>query len=133
MPPQAKSNANNADERRIKQENRENAFQDTRKKFTNDSQNKYFEQAKKNHQQWAAETHEETSRSACVTVEKGDWGAITLNKTIQYGKTFAVLNMANAERPWAGDGRSGTQEEDIACRTNLYEAIAAERNLADFD
>jgi hypothetical protein len=59
-----------------------------------------------------------------VRVISGDWGAVTLGLTKQYGTTFAVLNMANAYVPGGGyvEGMPA-QEENMFRRTDCHFSI----------
>ena len=51
----------------------------------------------------------------------GDWGVVTLALTREFGKTFAVLNMANAQTPGGGylEGMAA-QEENMFRRTDCH-------------
>eukprot|EP00808_Paulinella_micropora_P017349 g59567.t1 len=104
---------------------------------------KYHEVAKKNLARWAkesaGESKEKDSSSQEDTCDKtentkkggmicqviqGDWGEVTHKLTKQYGKTFAVLNMANAY--CAGGGYTegmAAQEENMFRRTDCHFSI----------
>lgn len=73
---------------------------------------------------WAADS---AAQPRPVAVVRGDWGAVTERLTRSYGRTFAVLNMANAYLP-GGRYVEGTaaQEENMFRRTDCHFSIAAE-------
>ncbi len=74
---------------------------------------------------WAAASEAAPPRPAAIA--RGDWGAVTERLTRSYGRTFAVLNMANAYLP-GGRYVEGTaaQEENMFRRTDCHFSIAAE-------
>lgn len=61
---------------------------------------------------------------AAVDVVAGDWGEVALRMTKRFGRSFAVLNMANAHIPGGGyvEGMSA-QEENMFRRTDCHFAI----------
>lgn len=61
------------------------------------------------------------NRTLDVFVMEEDWGVATEQLTRDYGKTFAVLNMANAHLPGGGymEG-AGAQEENMFRRTDCH-------------
>jgi len=61
-----------------------------------------------------------------VVLRCGDWGVVTRGLTEEYGKIFAVLNMANARFPGGGGGyMEGTlaQEENMFRRTDCHFSV----------
>lgn len=80
-------------------------------------------QAEINLSQWAKE---QASPANLVEVVKKDWGLATLQATKKYGKSYAVLNMANPVFPGGGclEGLNA-QEENIwhrsTCITSLLD------------
>jgi hypothetical protein len=92
-------------------------LKDTVDKFSNDADT-YKKQAKKNHARWA---NTSTNVPGKVRVINGDWGETVLKLSKATGKTYAVLNMANATLPGGFylDGW-GTQEENMYRRTNCH-------------
>lgn len=72
---------------------------------------------------WAAQAPGEPD-DLIVRVESGDWGEVTSAATREFGRTFAMLNMANAFVP-GGAYVEGTaaQEENMFRRTDCHFAI----------
>jgi len=84
-----------------------------------------------NVKRWADEARRAGApRTAKVEVLPGDWGEVALEMTRRHGKTFAVLNMANAKVAGGGyvDGKAA-QEENMFRRTDCHFSVT-ER---DFD
>jgi len=82
----------------------------------------YHSLAQKNIDRWNAPA--KTPAIADLRVLSGDWGAVTLKLTKQYGRIFAALNMANAYVPGGGyiEG-CPAQEENMFRRTDCHFAL----------
>lgn len=81
----------------------------------------YHQQAAKNLARWAKAATQQPSKTLQLMVLPGDWGDVTAEMTRRYGKTFAVLNMANAYAFGGGYDRGCTaQEENMFRRTDCH-------------
>lgn len=98
---------------------------------------RYHAAARENVRHWdrvrkraIATTGQDPAKTGVGAVLKGDWGVVTRALTQEYGKTFAVLNMANAYYPGGGylEGCSA-QEENMFRRTDCHFAL----NTHDID
>lgn len=80
----------------------------------------FHQLARKNHARWARDCEPSPSKLD-VQILAGDWGEVTLELSRRYGKTFAVLNMANAYVPGGGymEG-AASQEENLYRRTDCH-------------
>ncbi len=86
----------------------------------------YYQQAKSNLKHWSNKSPQQLHRLKLLVVPK-DWGETTQTLTREYGKTFAVLNMANAIFPGGGyiEGHAA-QEENIFRRTDCHFSLTDE-------
>lgn len=124
---------NRAHEKRI------TVLQDTVTKFTDpEYTKKVVTQATINLTSWAKSAQIDSNPRVIVIEE--DWGIATQKLTAKYGKIFAVLNMANANRPGGGcDDGMIAQEENMYRRTNCrleipdHEIIGREYTTATRD
>ena len=80
----------------------------------------FHQLARGNHARWAGNA-EASPDTVDVQILAGDWGEITLDLSRRYGKTFAVLNMANAYIPGGGyiEG-AASQEENLYRRSDCH-------------
>ena len=92
---------------------------------TKSRRDEYHEKAGANLARWQSTAA--ASPSPSVIVQSGDWGAVALAVTKQYGQIFACLNMANAFVPGGGyvEGMPA-QEENMFRRvhSNAHSACA---------
>lgn len=88
--------------------------------------------AAENLSRWFAEAKPTEGFTLLVLPE--DWGVATLALTKQYGKCFAVLNMANAYSPGGGyvEGHPA-QEENMFRRTDCHFSVTSEEYDAEND
>jgi len=67
-----------------------------------------------------------------IQVLDGDWGVITQQMTKRYGKMYAVLNMANEEKPGGGyEYGAPAQEENIFRRTSCHFSLDRETDMEE--
>ena len=79
----------------------------------------FHDLASKNLARWASEAPQRPPASCVVEVLPGDWGDVSLTLTKRYGRTFAVLNMANAYFFGGGYAHGQVaQEENMFRRTD---------------
>uniref|UniRef100_A0A7S3ZPB6 Microbial-type PARG catalytic domain-containing protein n=1 Tax=Pelagomonas calceolata TaxID=35677 RepID=A0A7S3ZPB6_9STRA len=84
---------------------------------TPDKRRAFHDLASKNLARWASGAQQPSS--TVVEVLPGDWGDVTLTLTKSYGRTFAVLNMANAYLFGGGYAHGQVaQEENMFRRTD---------------
>ena len=85
---------------------------------TPEKRQSWHDLASKNLARWASEAPRPPA-SCVVEVLPGDWGDVTLTLTKRYGRTFAVLNMANAYYFGGGYAHGQVaQEENMFRRTD---------------
>ncbi|MBL4867713.1 MAG: DUF2263 domain-containing protein [Pseudomonadales bacterium] len=95
--------------------------------------NKYHLLAQTNLQRWS-DTRGSTIDSPCVQIISGDWGDVTHSMTKQYGRCFAVLNMANAFVPGGAYVEGAVaQEENMFRRTDCHFRVGSEEYDASLD
>jgi len=81
----------------------------------------FHDLASKNLARWASEAPQRPPASCVVEVLPGDWGDVTLTLTKRHGRTFAVLNMANAYSFGGGYAHGQVaQEENMFRRTDCH-------------
>ena len=86
---------------------------------TPDKRRDFHELAAANLARWASEAPQRPPASCVVEVLPGDWGDVSLTLTKRYGRTFAVLNMANAYLFGGGYAHGQVaQEENMFRRTD---------------
>lgn len=90
---------------------------------------KFHRIARKNLQDWQrpiSPTSRTSEQSYKIYVENEDWGTVALQKTQEFGTTFAVLNTANKSRPGAFYelGYEG-QEADMYRRTDCHFSLSS--------
>ena len=97
-----------------------NVLRDTLARLsTPDKRREFNDLAAANLKTWASEAPQQPPASCVVEVLPGDWGDVTLTLTKRYGRTFAVLNMANAYLFGGGYAHGQVaQEENMFRRTD---------------
>ena len=90
---------------------------------------KFHRIARKNLRDWQraiSPTSRTSEQSYKIYVENEDWGTVALQKTQEFGTTFAVLNTANKSRPGAFYelGYEG-QEADMYRRTDCHFSLSS--------
>ena len=94
----------------------------TLEKFEENKDGLYYHRiALKNLTKWAVNPRFKPTGKCVVQVIQEDWGVAAQSLTIQYGKCFAVLNMANGTHPGGGyTSGSAAQEENMFRRTDCH-------------
>jgi len=86
----------------------------------------YQKLAQQNLADWSTASNTPTT-SQQVLVKAGDWGVVTHELTVEFGKCFAVLNMANPFIPGGAYVEGApAQEENIYRRTDCHFSIGPE-------
>lgn len=81
----------------------------------------YHDQARRNIAHWSSRIMAAHNRDLILRVVSGDWGVVTGDLTREFGKTFAVLNMANAYTFGGGYLKGcAAQEENMFRRTDCH-------------
>lgn len=95
---------------------------ETLRKFQAPSDGLYYHKiARDNLMKWAINPPFKSTRSCVVNVVELDWGVATQMYTKQYGKCFAVLNMANGTYQGGGyTSGASAQEENMFRRTDCH-------------
>ena len=104
---------------------RQGVLLETLNKFVNHPR-KFHDRGKLNLQTWAM--HTQPATPGCkVFMTDLDWGELTLRMTKMFGKTFAVLNMANAYAPGGGYlSGCAAQEENMFRRTDCHFSLSGD-------
>jgi len=88
----------------------------------------YHKIARDNLMKWAINPPFKSTSTCVVNVKELDWGVATQMYTKQYGKCFAVLNMANGTIPGgAYTSGSAAQEENMFRRTDCHFSLSRRR------
>ena len=98
----------------------------TFRRFDNASPGEYHDLGNANLQRWANEASLRPPPPSCVVfIEMLDWGETALKMTKNFGKQFAVLNVANSHSPGGGYrfGEAG-DEEDMFRRTDCHFSLS---------
>ena len=94
---------------------------------------RYQRQAQANLARWKNESRK-PAKADSVLVLPGDWGVVTQQLTKQYGRCFAVLNMANAYVPGGAYVEGAVaQEENMYRRSDCHFHIAPPYYDAEHD